>query len=295
MPPRTNAFQRLITMINATLAGDARIVESAMLADKVTAQPREVDILITASAAGYSVNIAIEVVGRSRKADAPWVEGMRAKHANLPTDKLILVSEQGFSRPAIAKAKFYGIETLTIERACSTDWGILATLTATGIFELTTLRYDCALVCRFEDGRLEQIEAPLHASIKTATETLSLDEYIRRLMDVADVRTVLDQHINGAGEHEFWMSYTQPGGLWQLEYNNELGQATELRIGLHIERSETPVQYASGKYADRPFIAGESAQAISAMQFVLTRLADGSVRGLLVDPSGVRTLSSNEK
>ena len=68
---------------------------------------------------------------------------MRAKHANLPVDKLVLVSKCGFTKPAVAKARFYGIETLTIDRALATDWPLVAALGTTGIFEITSIHYDC--------------------------------------------------------------------------------------------------------------------------------------------------------
>lgn len=101
MPRRSNLFHRVITLINASLAGYARVVESAMLRDKITGVEREVDLLITTNAAGYKVSIAIEVVSRARKSDTTWVESMHSKHASLPTDKLILVSEKGFHCPSI--------------------------------------------------------------------------------------------------------------------------------------------------------------------------------------------------
>ena len=77
MPPRTNAFQRLITLLSATLAGNTRVIESAMLADRITGEPREVDILLVATTATYQVNLGVEVISWARPADTPWVERMR--------------------------------------------------------------------------------------------------------------------------------------------------------------------------------------------------------------------------
>ncbi|MEV0143836.1 MULTISPECIES: hypothetical protein [unclassified Nonomuraea] len=69
-------------------------------------QMREVDVLITAHVAGHRVEIGIECWGRSRKDAVSWVEEIRAKHDDLPTDRLVLVS-------AVAKARHYGIEAVT--------------------------------------------------------------------------------------------------------------------------------------------------------------------------------------
>ena len=104
MPPRTNAFQRLVTLLTATLAGHARVTESAMLQDRVTGEQREVDVLVVATTATYNINLGIEVIAWGRRADTPWVEKMRAKHDNLLTDKLILVSEKRILKPGQAKS-----------------------------------------------------------------------------------------------------------------------------------------------------------------------------------------------
>src|SRR5215208_1542277 len=109
MPKRSNRFQRLVVLLNTCLAADTKVIESALVLDKVTGEEREVDIWISPSAAGHTVNIAIEVIGRSRKASVGWVEEMHSKHATLPTDKLILVSERGFTKQALVKAAFHCI------------------------------------------------------------------------------------------------------------------------------------------------------------------------------------------
>jgi hypothetical protein len=130
MPRRSNKFQRLVALIHGCLGDSARVDESAMLPDKVTGELREVDVLIASTVSStYSIAIAIEVMGRERKADSPWVESMRGKHADLPIDKVVLVSERGFTRPAAEKAKRYGMEPVTIDAALHTDWGLAMRLT----------------------------------------------------------------------------------------------------------------------------------------------------------------------
>lgn len=291
MPKRTNAFQRLVTLLNATLAGHGHVVESAMLQDKVTHEDREVDILITAPAANYKVAIGIEVVSWSRPAGTPWIEHMRAKHDNLEIDKLILVSESGFTKPALVKARFYGIETLTVERALATDWSLLALLESTGIFEVTTLKYDCALICAFEDGAKERIVAPLDATFSIGGQAMTLDAFVRELVDQTEFRNALYPHIKDPGEHSFWLAYREPQGLWNINHEGRAGQVQELRVNLRVLRSESPVQIASGKYTDAPFITGISQPGTPTLQFVLVRKVDGTVSGVLVDKDGVRQLS----
>jgi hypothetical protein len=82
------------------MAGDAVIEESAMLRHKVTGEQREVDVMISSEVAGHDVVVAVEATSTARPADAGWVERMLGKHRDLPTDKLVLVSEAGFKRQA---------------------------------------------------------------------------------------------------------------------------------------------------------------------------------------------------
>ena len=86
------------------MASDAAVEASAMLKSRSTGQPREVDVVIRAKQAGYEVIVSVEAVGRSRKATRQWVDEMVGKHADLPTSKLILVSEKGFTKDARAAA-----------------------------------------------------------------------------------------------------------------------------------------------------------------------------------------------
>lgn len=294
MPRRTNAFQRLILLINASLADGAMVEESALVPDSVTRELREVDILISANVSGYTVKVAIEVIGRSRKADTPWIESMRAKHENLPTDKLILVSEKGFAKTAKAKACFYGIETMTVEAACGTDWELLVNLTATGTLRVITVPFDCSVVCTMADGSQEYFDVPNSSTITHEGGTLTLDEFVHKIFGMPGVRNGITENVTRPGKHEFWFAYTETNGLWKITRNGQLGQVTELRVGLHVTRNDTPVEFASGKYATSTFISGRSKINRSSLHFVMVRRKDGTVTGTLLDEYGERKLSLQE-
>lgn len=295
MPPRTNAFQRLVTLLTATLAGHARVTESAMLQDRVTGEQREVDVLVVATTATYNINLGIEVIAWGRRADTPWVEKMRAKHDNLLTDKLILVSESGFSSPAKLKAQFYGIETLTIEAACEADWPLLATLEKTGVFEVTTLNFDISAICQLDNGQLEQLPLPRTASFPTSAGLMTLDAFVRVIFEREDICEVVRGNLTGTHEHDFWLSYTETNGLWRFDIDGKRGQITELRVGLKALKTESPVRFASGKFRSIPFVSGTSEVAAAPLQFVLAKNADGGSSGYLIDHSGVRTLTSRPR
>lgn len=104
MPQRTNLFQEVVEIVHRHLAPGALVEQSAMLVCRKTGTTREVDVVVRGNQAGHEVIVSVEAVGRARKADRPWVDSMVAKHADLPTDKLVLVSEKGFTKDARAAA-----------------------------------------------------------------------------------------------------------------------------------------------------------------------------------------------
>jgi hypothetical protein len=104
VPKRTNLFQEVVEILHRHMAGDATVEASAMLPSRSTGAPCEVDVVIRAHPAGHEVIVSVEAMARSRKADHTWVDQMVGKHADLPTSKLVLVSQKGFTRDARAAA-----------------------------------------------------------------------------------------------------------------------------------------------------------------------------------------------
>ena len=290
MPKRSNQFQRLVLLINRCLAGNAQVIESAMLKDKITGESREVDVLISTDVSGYKVDIAVEVVARGRKADATWVESMYAKHSDLPTDKLILVSEKGFYIPALEKAKFYGIETVTIESALAADWKMAIELTTTGIFELTNFKYKCAVIYEFSDGNRQQLDVSSNLCITNESKQTTLDELVHQVLGLQEIKDAIYPRIVSMNEREFWFSYSIPGGLWNTEIEGEKALAIELRVGLDVEHARTPVEFSTGKYKDALFISGVSLPNSSELLFVLLKKPDGTSEGAIINKDGIRKL-----
>lgn len=294
MPKRSNSFQRLVLLINSSLAENARVVESAMLDDKITGEQREVDVLISTHTAGYEVNIAIEVVARGRKADTPWVESMHSKHASLPTNKLILVAESGFTAPALRKAKHYGFEAVTIETALDADWKLATELAATGFFELTSFRYSCAVVYESEGGVLQQVDISTASLIIAESQQITLDEFVRYVLNLPETKDALYPRISVMNERQFWFSYAKPGGLWKIETNGTTVRVAELRVGLDVDQAVTPVEFSTGKYKATPFISGRSTLP-NELQFVLVKKPDGTTEGAIIDAHGRRTLTGTRE
>jgi len=113
MPARSTSFQRLITAVHACSISKSKISESAMLRDFDTGESREVDILIASEESEYELLMGIEVVEWTRRADVPWVEKMIQKHQRLPTNKLVLISKSGFTKPAKKKLMHMALRQLS--------------------------------------------------------------------------------------------------------------------------------------------------------------------------------------
>jgi hypothetical protein len=122
MPKRTNDFQKIIYLIQKQLAGEAIVTQSKILPDSQTNSDVEVDIVIESTLAGTKIIIGVEATAISRKATVEWVREMINKHENLPINKTILVSKNGFTKEALKKAELNKIEAVTIGKAQNMDW-----------------------------------------------------------------------------------------------------------------------------------------------------------------------------
>jgi hypothetical protein len=121
VPKRTNLFQEVVEILHRHMAGDATVEASAMLPSQSTGALREVDVVIRAKQAGHDVIVSVEAMARSRKADRTWVDSMVGKHADLPTSKLVLVSQRGFTKDARAAALANNAVPLAPEDLPSSD------------------------------------------------------------------------------------------------------------------------------------------------------------------------------
>ena len=125
MPKRSNEFQQLVFLIHRQLHDSATVTQSAIVADRVTGIPQEVDILIEARLGEYPFQIAVECVDYGRRANIEWVQQMRGKHQHR-CDKLVLVSSSGFTANALHEADKHNIVAMSISEAATADWAVIA-------------------------------------------------------------------------------------------------------------------------------------------------------------------------
>lgn len=294
MPKRSNEFQKLIALINGCLRGTGRVQESALLIDKTNGQEREVDILISSKIAEYPVNISVEVTARTRKADSTWVEEMHAKHMHLPTDKLVLVSRSGFYDPAVEKAKFLGIETITFEEAMETDWDLATRMTASSVLTITTINYKCTAVCGHSDGRKVFSPAARSTTVflpyqETPTD---FDKMAQFFLFEPRIREILIEQLENSDERTFTFIYTPQPGTYVLAQDRTKMALEKLSIELAVEHTRTPISFSTGRYGRHEVGFGVSSDPTAQLYFVLVRKEGGGVEGLLLDKNGISALTA---
>jgi hypothetical protein len=113
MPKRSNLFQDVVVAVHERLSPGAEIQSSALLPHRSTGEMREVDVVVRGAIAGQPVLVAIEATASSRRATLPWVEQLVQKHAELPTSKLVLVAQGGFTKPAIDMAVAHNVAVIS--------------------------------------------------------------------------------------------------------------------------------------------------------------------------------------
>lgn len=286
MPKRSNQFQSLILLINNCIAGNSHVEESAMVPDKITGVLREIDILISTELSGYKVLIAIEVVGRGRKADTTWIESMYSKHNSLPTDKLILVSEKGFSIPALLKAKYLGIDAITIEKALVTNWEVAIQLAGQGFVEKTTIDYACAMIYQLADGTYKEIKIANYLEIKIGNKKNSVFEIVSDILNSENMENFVKEQISKSNNFEFhvFVPGQKPDGFFITEIDGQKAVAYELKIYVFIDHTKTPVEFLNGKYQNTDFVTGFSEpSAQKKLQLVIIKKDDGSTLTSIID------------
>lgn len=226
------------------------VVESKLLRDVRTGEKREVDIVIETESAGYSVLIGLECTAAARKASVEWVERMWGKHADLPTDKLILVSRTGFWSTAAAKADALGIVTLSLEEAKTADWPrIVGKLAAIYVeFVESKLKVSAAVI---GDGGSEEI-----VSIGEDVELLSADDSVslkvgtlaRRLAALPEVGRVIMETMHNQDQERatFSANYKFPEPVFARDTVGVRREIRSLWIELEATRNQAKMPLRHG-------------------------------------------------
>jgi hypothetical protein len=266
MPKRSNNFQKLIYLIHHQLANEAIVTESKFLHDRAANIDREVDIVIETFVGDYPLTISIECQGRGRVANVEWVEQMKSKHESLPTDKLILVSQSGFTEAARTKAKSCGIETMTMGQATRADWNLLVGKTPTIQIEKWGIEpAGCIAILEQSDDQINKLELDLDQDLYTEEDNGlpigSVREAISIIID-SNAEHITEQ-LKGANPNEdtytiFQMEFSVPRGTYIVDTSNVRRKINSLVIIGHSNRETELIDMEDGSFGSAQIAFGKT-------------------------------------
>lgn len=114
-------FERIVSRIVQALDRGAEVTRGFLM-DRMTGEPREIDVIVRGKVGGRPVTMMIECRDHKRPVDVTYVDQVVTKRNDVKADKAIIVSAAGFSEAARTKAEGYGIDLLTLSEAPIEDY-----------------------------------------------------------------------------------------------------------------------------------------------------------------------------
>lgn len=248
MPKRSNQFQRLAAVVHSRLAAGWIVSESLLLADKITGDPREVDVVATNNVMGHQLYLCVECRDHTRPADVTWVEQMAQKHSNLPTSKLVLWSRSGFTKSAAKKAEHLSIDLVPGGNIHRYDWAKVAQSMAGGHLQLVTPTLTAFLDVRRADGSYRRIEDAADVDLfDSEGQLLGVPRQLQHvILSNESARTAVLDHAP-LGKGNFWIQFCPPSGVTfhVRTPDGDLEIVDRLGFGMTTLREHPPIEGAA--------------------------------------------------
>lgn len=262
MPKRSNPFQQVVKLLHDQFSDGGVVTESKQLPDSRTGKLCEVDIVIETTVADYPVVISVECIDHKRPATVEWVREMWAKHSDLPTNKLILVSRSGFSQEAAKKAQALDITTLALDEAKATDWTRIAgKLSEIGV-EWLESKYEGFALAQSAEG-IQVLPLPRDLLLHdTAQSTfLHVGSLIDRIIKLPEVGAVFLDHMSKENKKDnvFTVEHEFPEPMLCQGPKGEELTVRGLRLVFSAMRGRTSVPLFHGAMRGAEVAFGESA------------------------------------
>ena len=265
----------------------AKITESDMLKDGKTGDETEVDVTIRSQVGAYPLLVSIEVNAEGRKATVEWVREMVGKHAHLPTDKLVLVNQKGFSRKARNLCEANSIEMLSLDSA-ATDWArdLAGEKGRLWLKQVTMWPTSVWSFVRSPDGRRLRFEArPDHSVFDADEEVTPLGEIVMTLLQRRDLGE--ESLLRVTRDHKsFSVECKSPKGL-SMRFEDavpaEYHTLEELKISGGIALSESTFDVEAGRIGRQNMVWGECNVEGSRKLFVVGEDLEGNMKQELLD------------
>ncbi len=214
-----------------------KLEESAMLLDRETECPREVDIVLRGQINGHSIIVSVEVRDRKRPADSPWVEQMLAKHECLLTNKLILVSASGFSKAALQKAKAKNVDAVD---ASGVDHVLKSYLEKAAFIKRDMIQ----VIAEINDEPI-----PIDSILKIGSKSAPVKDHIISLLAHSEIKKLLSDSPSGI--------IIEAGVEFSVD-GVESTSGQMLQFAMFIVTQDTlPVKFSTITYDEGAYIYGE--------------------------------------
>jgi len=106
-------FEKIVTEIQKQFDNNADVSHDEILVDRL-GQKRQFDVVVRGKFAGQEILGVIECKDLKKRVGTPIVDAFVTKSQDINANFKIIVSKRGYSKPAIKKAKHYGIQTLSL-------------------------------------------------------------------------------------------------------------------------------------------------------------------------------------
>lgn len=258
MPKRSNDFQRFIALLHRRFADvkGTKVVESAMLPDVASGIDREVDIVIETDVGGYPIRVCIECCASRRSASIEWVDRMCGKHQTLPTSKLVLIAERGFSKAARSKAMLWQVDCVDLRHAGGADWPAFVAKHRAMRMQLAKARLVSPRIIYFDEtGKKQQVDVG-HDDIIHFSRPLG-DHLARRLLDrsLQQMENAVLDNTPTPGEYDFWFDFEVTGfGASFVMLDGSEVRVFSLRAGVKAKSETQPLETTAYMFKDTPVV-----------------------------------------
>ncbi|QBH19209.1 restriction endonuclease [Alcaligenes faecalis] len=112
-------YQEAVAVLYEQTDGFGNISRNVMVPDKITGQPRQIDVLIEINAKGHSLRMIVDAKFHASPIDVRDLESVLALADAVGANKAIVVAANGWTEPAKKKADHVGcsLELLSVEDA----------------------------------------------------------------------------------------------------------------------------------------------------------------------------------
>lgn len=112
-------YQEAVAVLYKQTDGFGNVSKNVTVPDKITGQPRQIDVLIEISAKGHPVKLVVDAKFHASPIDVREVESVLALADAVGANKAIIVAANGWTEPAQKKADHAGcdLKLLSMEEA----------------------------------------------------------------------------------------------------------------------------------------------------------------------------------